>query len=102
MGRLVPLVHLREAKNWSAIGFKAFSNIQLASFVALFGSDALQTKDVLNDFHAEVVSLRHDSVGAAASTVECLFKFGLNYLTVEYYFSILTLAQTFSVNREDF
>lgn len=56
---------------------------------------------MLNDFYAEVVELRHDSVVSSANTVECLLKFGLNHLTVDYYFSILTLAQTFSVNRED-
>lgn len=55
----------------------------------------------MNDFYAEVVELRHDSVVSSANTVECLLKFGLNHLTVDYYFSILTLAQTFSVNRED-
>ena len=74
----------------------------MASFVALFGKEALQTRDVLNDFHTEVVDLRHDSVAASSNTIECLLNFGLNHLTVNYYFSVLVAAQTFSVNREDF
>lgn len=35
------------------------------------------------------------------SLVEILLKFGLNHLTVDYYFAILTLAHTFSLNREE-
>mmetsp|Transcript_8043 Transcript_8043/g.9631 ORF Transcript_8043/g.9631 Transcript_8043/m.9631 type:complete len:117 (-) Transcript_8043:748-1098(-) len=33
--------------------------------------------------------------------VEALQRFGMNYLTVDYYFAILTLAHTYSLNRED-
>ena len=34
--------------------------------------------------------------------VESLLRFGLNHLSVNYYFAFLSLAQTYSLNRHDF
>eukprot|EP00354_Favella_ehrenbergii_P008656 CAMPEP_0170453130 /NCGR_PEP_ID=MMETSP0123-20130129/1808_1 /TAXON_ID=182087 /ORGANISM="Favella ehrenbergii, Strain Fehren 1" /LENGTH=36 /DNA_ID= /DNA_START= /DNA_END= /DNA_ORIENTATION= len=36
--------------------------MQSAYLVELYGAEALQKKDFLNDFYADAVQLRHDSV----------------------------------------
>jgi len=59
---LQPLIRLREAKNWARIGFQTFSKMQSAYLVELYGAEALKKKDFLNDFYADAVQLRHDSV----------------------------------------
>jgi len=47
------------------------------------------------------VEHRHDSISTSVTLIDCLLRFGLNHLTVDYYFAILTLAHTFSLNREE-
>ena len=99
---LLPLIKLRQAKNWATIGFKTLSALEQGSLLQLFGADALQQRDILNDFYAEVVESRLDSVQTSVSLVESLLRLGgLNHLTVDYYFAILTLAHSFSLNREE-
>lgn len=45
--------------------------------------------------------MRHDSVINGLSRLESLQRFGMNYLTVDFYFATLVLAHTYSLNRED-
>ena len=67
----------------------------------LFGREALEQRDILNDFYTEVVEQRNESVATSCGLVESLLRFGMNHLTVNYYFAILTLVHTFSLHREE-
>ena len=75
--------------------------MQSANIVELYGAEALQKKDFLNDYYADAVHLRHDSVQNGLDMLESLQRFGLNYLTVDYYFALLTLSHTYSLNRDE-
>ncbi len=55
---LVLMLKLREAKNWAIIGMKSFARIQCALFVELYGKKALSSKDCLNEFYADAVTMR--------------------------------------------
>ena len=83
------------------IGFQTLSEIQLATLVQLYGPNALNQRDILNDFYSTIILRRHDSISVASALVESLLRFGMNHLTVEYYFAILTLAHTFNLNRQE-
>lgn len=67
----------------------------------MYGLNALNQRDVLNDLYAQMISKRFDSVTTSCALIESLLRFGTNHLTVEYYFAILTLAHTFSLNRHE-
>jgi len=45
--------------------------------------------------------MREEGVQTAVDFVEHLLRYGLNYMTVDYYFAVLTIVHTFSLNRED-
>ena len=99
--QLVPLLRLREAKNWATIGFKSFSKMLSAILIELYGRDAVTKRDCLNDFYSDAIGMREEGVQTAVDFVEHLLRYGLNYMTVDYYFSVLTIVHTFSLNRED-
>ena len=61
----------------------------------------MSQRDILNDFYSTIITKRHDSITTACALVESLLRFGMNHLTVDYYFAILTLAHTFSLNRQE-
>ena len=96
---LTPLIKLREVNNWSVIGFKSFAKTQASIFIELFGGSVLGRKDCLNDFYADAISMRHESVDTGMLMMETLLKFGKNFLSVNYYFAILVLAHTYCLNR---
>lgn len=96
------MVKLREAENWAQIGFKTLSQIQYVNLLKIFGKDGVQSRDVLNSLYAELINHRFESAQKSFTLVDSLLKFGLNHLTVDYYFAFLTLAHTFCLNRHDF
>ena len=48
-----------------------------------------------------MVDQRNDSVANGLALVDALLAFGTNHLTVDYYFAILILMHTYSLNREE-
>ena len=46
--------------------------MQSANIVELYGAEALQRKDFLNDYYADAVQLRHDSVQNGLELLESL------------------------------
>ena len=96
------MMKLREAENWSQIGFKSLSDVQLINLLKIFGKEGIQSRDILNSLYTEVITYRFESAQKCFILVESLLKFGMNYLSVDYYFAFLSLAHTFCLNRHDF
>ena len=71
------------------------------TLINLFGRQALEQRDILNEFYADIITLRHDSIQSGITLIEALLAFGTNHLTVDYYFAILVLMHTASLNREN-
>ena len=67
---LVPMLNLREAKNWSIIGLKSLAKIKCAIFIELYGKKTLESKDCLNEFYADAISMRDEGVSTAVNMVE--------------------------------
>lgn len=44
----------------------------MAIFVELYGAEALSKRDFINDFYADAISLRHDSVLNGIARLESL------------------------------
>ena len=75
--------------------------MQFVNLLKIFGKEGIQSRDVLNSLYTEVIEYRFDSAQKCFTLIDSLLKFGMNHLTVDYYFAFLTLAHTLCLNRSD-